>query len=362
MPKKVTLKDVAALTGVTTASVSMILNGKDLNRFTPETVTRVIAAAQTLGYVSPSARHEQKQIAILSPSVNNPYHTTIIMGIERAALASGYHLQHLLESADGADAAAAAGKAPRGRHHLRDESAAGGKGARDRPAHPGRRRRRYRERHRHRHRGREQLPRRRDRGGALYQIGPQAHRLSHHLAQRPSHRARAPVRGAAGNVPPPLPRGQRDGLCKENQLEQEIQSPDIELESGKELARECMQHPEITGIVAINDMVGFGVLDGLLEAGKRVPEDYSLCGFDNVFPSGFQRMQLTTVDHGTIYHGARAFHLLKDRMETAWRPSARTARPTRSQGWNTEASWWREGAQPNPENKSGTWRVESGDS
>ena len=90
MPKKVTLKDVAALTGVTTASVSMILNGKDLNRFTPETVTRVNAAAQTLGYVSPSARHEQKQIAILSPSVNNPYHTTIIMGIERAALASGY--------------------------------------------------------------------------------------------------------------------------------------------------------------------------------------------------------------------------------------------------------------------------------
>ena len=111
-------------------------------------------------------------------------------------------------------------------------------------------------------------------------------------------------------------------LCKENQLEQEIQSPDIELESGKELARECMQHPEITGIVAINDMVGFGVLDGLLEAGKRVPEDYSLCGFDNVFPSGFQRMQLTTVDHGTIYHGARAFHLLKDRMETVGPHSA----------------------------------------
>ena len=53
-----------------------------------------------------------------------------------------------------------------------------------------------------------------------------------------------------------------------------------------------------------------------------MPEDYSLCGFDNVFPSGFQRMQLTTVDHGTIYHGARAFHLLKDRMETAGTHSA----------------------------------------
>ena len=59
---------------------------------------------------------------------------------------------------------------------------------------------------------------------------------------------------------------------------------------------------------------GKGV-DGLLEKGYRVPEDYSLCGFDNVFPSGFHRMELTTVDHSTQDHGASAFHLLRGRME-----------------------------------------------
>ena len=41
LSKKVTLKDIAEATGVTTASVSMILNRKNLSRFTPELVARV---------------------------------------------------------------------------------------------------------------------------------------------------------------------------------------------------------------------------------------------------------------------------------------------------------------------------------
>ena len=90
MSGKVTLRDIAEETGVTPASVSMILNGKELSRFSPELVSRVLDTAARLHYVSPSSRAEQKQIAIISPSVNNPYHTTIIMGIERAALACGY--------------------------------------------------------------------------------------------------------------------------------------------------------------------------------------------------------------------------------------------------------------------------------
>ena len=90
MAKKVTLRDIAEETGVTTASVSMILNGKELSRFTPELVSRVLDSAKRLGYTPPAARSRLQQIAVISPSVNNPYHTTIIMGIDRAALASGY--------------------------------------------------------------------------------------------------------------------------------------------------------------------------------------------------------------------------------------------------------------------------------
>ena len=93
MSNKVTLKEIADATGVTTASVSMILNGKNLSRFTPELVSRVRETARELQYVPPSARNKTGQIAVISPSVNNAYHTTIMMGIDRAALVSGYMVQ-----------------------------------------------------------------------------------------------------------------------------------------------------------------------------------------------------------------------------------------------------------------------------
>lgn len=82
-----------------------------------------------------------------------------------------------------------------------------------------------------------------------------------------------------------------------------------------ELAYKCLRNDKITGIVAINDMVAFGVLDALQREGYRVPEDFSLCGFDNVTTSGYQRIQLTTVDNNTFNHGKSAFNLLLERIE-----------------------------------------------
>ena len=40
-----------------------------------------------------------------------------------------------------------------------------------------------------------------------------------------------------------------------------------------------------TAIVAVNDMTAIGVLAALRAKGYTVPEDYSVCGFDNVFVS-----------------------------------------------------------------------------
>ena len=62
-------------------------------------------------------------------------------------------------------------------------------------------------------------------------------------------------------------------------------------------------------------LVAFGVLDALQREGYRVPEDFSLCGFDNVTTSGYQRIQLTTVDNNTFSHGKSAFNLLLERIE-----------------------------------------------
>ena len=55
MSSKPTLRDIAEATGVSTASVSMILNGKSLERFSSQRVASVLAEAERIGYRTPPA-------------------------------------------------------------------------------------------------------------------------------------------------------------------------------------------------------------------------------------------------------------------------------------------------------------------
>ena len=318
MREKVTLKDIAEQTGVTTASVSMILNGKELSRFTPELVERVLICARKLQYVPPSGRNKARQIAVISPSMNNAYHTTIMMGIDRAALASGYIAQiyntywnphvelsilNMLEQHRVA-----------GIIYLMNPLQA----------------ERAREIDRHtpvvaigdivNDLGIDTVDINNYKAGEMvaeYLISLGHRHIAYLTTSLNAHHISRIRRceGLQAAFRRLCPDGSVTVYCKDNSYEQEIQSAFIELDSGRELAYECIRNPEITGIVAINDMVGYGVLDGLIEKGFRVPEDYSLCGFDNVFPSGFHRMEITSVDHSTQEHGASAFHLLKNRLE-----------------------------------------------
>ena len=296
----------------------MILNGKDLSRFSPELVNRVLETARRLQYDPPSRRNRIRQIAVISPSVNNAYHTTIMMGIDRAALASGYvahiyntywnpHVEmsilNLLEQ-----------QRVSGIIYLMNPLQA----------------ERAREIDRHtpvvavgdivNDLGIDTVDVNNFKAGEmvaeyLIELG---HKHIAYLTTTLNDHHISRIRrcdGLKAAFSRLCPEGSVTVYCKENRYEKEIQSAEIELVSGRELAYECVQNPKITAIVAINDMVGYGVLDGLIEKGFRVPEDYSLCGFDNVFPSGFHRIGLTTVDHSTEDHGASAFHLLKNRME-----------------------------------------------
>ena len=96
--------------------------------------------------------------------------------------------------------------------------------------------------------------------------------------------------------------------------EQERGDLNIEHRTGYTLARRCMAERDITAFVAVNDMVAYGVLDAILESGARVPEDYSLCGFDNIYPSHFSRVGLTTVEHHIAEKGRSALEMLHNRI------------------------------------------------
>ena len=67
-------------------------------------------------------------------------------------------------------------------------------------------------------------------------------------------------------------------------------------------------------MVAINDMVAYGAYNAIIDRGLRIPDDISLCGFDNIFPSHLRGVNLTTIDNSLTECGKSAFKLLQEEI------------------------------------------------
>ena len=70
-----------------------------------------------------------------------------------------------------------------------------------------------------------------------------------------------------------------------------------------------------TAIVAVSDMVAFGVLRALYERGLRVPDDISVTGFDDNILAGYATPPLTTVRQDTALIGRGVVTRLRDLIE-----------------------------------------------
>ncbi|HEY8530770.1 MAG TPA: LacI family DNA-binding transcriptional regulator [Limnochorda sp.] len=75
-------------------------------------------------------------------------------------------------------------------------------------------------------------------------------------------------------------------------------------------ARLLAQDPRLTAFVAANDLMAIGVMRALREAGRRVPEDASVVGFDDIPEAAFVVPALTTVDMPMERLGRRAMELM----------------------------------------------------
>lgn len=107
--KRATQDDVAALAGVTRATVSYVLTGRaESLKITPEVIDRVQKSAKKLRYLPNLAARslaagQSRQIGLLIPGpefVKNYYWGPILAGVEKAALKSDYDIL-LLSSRDG---------------------------------------------------------------------------------------------------------------------------------------------------------------------------------------------------------------------------------------------------------------------
>ena len=68
--------------------------------------------------------------------------------------------------------------------------------------------------------------------------------------------------------------------------------------------------PVVTAVFAANDQTALGVVRGLHDAGRRVPEDVSVVGFDDTPESGYFLPPLTTVRQDFAEVGRRSVQLL----------------------------------------------------
>jgi DNA-binding LacI/PurR family transcriptional regulator len=84
---------------------------------------------------------------------------------------------------------------------------------------------------------------------------------------------------------------------------------------GYELGRRLAVRREVTAVFAANDQMALGVLRALSEAGRRVPDDVSVVGFEGIPQGEFFSPPLTTVRQNFAEMGRRSLDLLLSEIE-----------------------------------------------
>ncbi len=84
---------------------------------------------------------------------------------------------------------------------------------------------------------------------------------------------------------------------------------------GQEAASQALRdNPEVDGIVCFNDLVAIGAVHACIEAGKRVPEDVAVVGMTDIALASLVEPPLTTVGHAKHELGKQAVAMLVDHL------------------------------------------------
>jgi LacI family transcriptional regulator len=101
----------------------------------------------------------------------------------------------------------------------------------------------------------------------------------------------------------------------------------FDAQSGRRAMRSLLGRADFEAVFVASDVVAFGAIDALRAAGKRIPQDVSIVGFDDIPLAGFLDPPLTTVRLPAYELGHAAGMALLDRIARARVPS-RTVLPT----------------------------------
>jgi DNA-binding LacI/PurR family transcriptional regulator len=85
--------------------------------------------------------------------------------------------------------------------------------------------------------------------------------------------------------------------------------------SGYEVGQALLQIPDLTAVLVANDQMALGLLRRLHEAGREVPRDLSVVGFDDIPEAAYFTPPLTTVRQDFAELGRRCLHILLGQIE-----------------------------------------------
>lgn len=314
--KNPTSRDVAKLAGVSQSTVSFVLNGRPDIIISPETRQKVFDAARALNYVpNVFARglkiKQSRLIGLLIPTITNPYYPMLTQHIEEYAATKGYNILLCntyrknekeefylkLLSEKGVDGIIYGFTPQISQYLLRIN---------------------------------ERIP--------VVIVGEKNEHLSintialnsfkageivaQHLVEL-GHKNIAYVTSPLNGLT--LSRQKRlQGIIsklKEHDLdrnlivkseiyEQETSNSTYEIEIGYSMTLKLFAESKITAVIGVNDMVAFGALNAVHHLGFKVPEDISVCGFDNIYLSRLLQPKITTVEHFTNHRSKIAVDVI----------------------------------------------------
>ena len=114
-------------------------------------------------------------------------------------------------------------------------------------------------------------------------------------------------------------KGYADGLKKSGLVlkkELIIQADGFKYSDGYDFIKKILElKDQPTAILAYNDMLAIGLLKAFLEAGYKIPEDYSILGFDNINIDDYLAVKLTSVAIGLKAIAKQAVDILRERIK-----------------------------------------------
>ncbi|WP_342433714.1 LacI family DNA-binding transcriptional regulator [Neobacillus sp. FSL H8-0543] len=96
---------------------------------------------------------------------------------------------------------------------------------------------------------------------------------------------------------------------------EDILHADFSEDKAYALAKNYLQEKCPTAFLCFSDLMAYGVMRAVKEAGLRIPEDVSITGFDNLVFSSYTEPKLTTIHQDFVEIGRQSALLLKNLME-----------------------------------------------